>query len=170
MRGCRGHSVKQDDYYRLLEQTQPLRQMAGSRFGDELVSDAWHAFLTNRQPARNAVALLWHIAKRRLVDLHRRRQVRQRRFTSLQPGHDMFRRENDPSLCLMRSETSERVHAAVSRLGPKLREVIEAVRLNGETLRSYAERVGIPFETARTREKTAREHLGQMSDLRDLLD
>ncbi len=159
--------MNQHHYDPLLQQTQWVRRIGTSRLGDELVSDVWSAFVSNKQPARNPVALFRHIARKRLVDLHRRQQVLRRRFTSLQPGHDLSVRQNDPLRFLVRSETGERVRAAVSRLKPKHREVIEAT-LNGETLKSYAERMKIPFETARTRERKAREDLARDSELRRL--
>jgi len=100
----------------------------------------------------SAVGWLWTIAARRLVDAYRRRT----REANLPPtvfGPEIVPAAEDEAL---RDTVGDEMGAALRRLAPELRQVLQAMVLDGLTVRETAVLLGLPEGTVKTRARRAR--------------
>jgi RNA polymerase sigma-70 factor, ECF subfamily len=140
---------------------------------DELVAEVmqetylavWRAaasFGAARKPKQNlgagasaggsAVGWLWTIAARRLVDAFRRRA------RDAQPPHAAVAAAVVPAAEdeALRGTVGDEVGDALRRLAPELRQVLQAMVLDGLTVRETAVLLGVPEGTVKTRARRAR--------------
>ncbi|GAA3413833.1 RNA polymerase sigma factor [Streptosporangium vulgare] len=105
----------------------------------------------------DAAGWLWTIAMRRLVSVLRGRGARW-----IGQGHDLDEArstvESAEDLVLVRVEHGD-LDAAIRRLTPELRAVIQATVLDGLTVREAAHLLGVPEGTVKTRAMRARARL-----------
>jgi RNA polymerase sigma-70 factor (ECF subfamily) len=101
-----------------------------------------------------AVGWLWAVAARRLVDLFRREGRHRARVDAVAsqvmagaPGADET---------VLESTLSGDVGTALASLSPHLREVLQAMVLDGLSVRETAALLGIPEGTVKTRARSAR--------------
>lgn len=98
----------------------------------------------------SAVGWLWTIAARRLVDAFRRRAHHARPLPAAEPTAPAAEDE-----ALARSLGDE-VGDALRALAPELRQVLQAMVLDGLTVRETAVLLGVPEGTVKTRARRAR--------------
>jgi RNA polymerase sigma-70 factor (ECF subfamily) len=158
---ARGDRVAFDEFYR---RTSPwlvvrLRRRCAD---DELVADVmqetylavWRAAAAFAGPSigGSAVGWLWTIAARRLIDALRRRAredrpaVAQLRTTIAPAAEDE----------VLGAELDDAMGAALQRLSPDLLQVLQAMVLDGLTVRETAVLLGVPEGTVKTRARRAR--------------
>jgi RNA polymerase sigma-70 factor (ECF subfamily) len=100
----------------------------------------------------SAVGWVWTIAARRLVDALRRR-AREARvvpaalLAEVTPGADVE---------VVEPVLGDAIAAAVRRVSPELRQVLQAMVLDGLTVRETAVLLGVPEGTVKTRARRAR--------------
>jgi RNA polymerase sigma-70 factor, ECF subfamily len=105
----------------------------------------------------SAVGWIWTIAARRLVDALRRR-AREGRAAPLAPaalpagGRVAPAAEDEVLLATVGDEVGE----ALRRLAPELRQVLQALVLDGLSVRETAVLLGLPEGTVKTRARRAR--------------
>jgi RNA polymerase sigma-70 factor, ECF subfamily len=124
-----------------------MQRLGDAELAEQLVQDVmtrvWrHA--GRYDPSRGSVATwVFAIARTAAVDLHRRRR---RRPTPVPP-------EDTPSAVdeLDRLLQAELVRAALDRLSPEHREVLELAHLRGWTQAEIAQRLGLPVGTVKSR-------------------
>ncbi|MEV0053449.1 sigma-70 family RNA polymerase sigma factor [Saccharopolyspora shandongensis] len=104
-------------------------------------------------PSRSAAGWLWTIAMSRLIDVHRRRNVRIQPVG--EPVDSAITAESAEDEVLARAFSPE-LTSALHRLSPELRAVLQATVLDGRTVRETAELLGIPEGTVKTRARKAR--------------
>jgi RNA polymerase sigma-70 factor (ECF subfamily) len=100
----------------------------------------------------SAVGWLWTIAARRLVDAFRRRA----RDTALAPvptTEPVSPAAEDEALS---DVVGDEVGVALARLAPELRQVLQAMVVDGLTVRETAALLGVPEGTVKTRARRAR--------------
>lgn len=99
----------------------------------------------------SAVGWVWTIAARRLVDGLRRRAREARvvpaALAQVTPGADVE---------VLEPVLGDAIAAAVRRLSPELRQVLQAMVLDGLTVRETAVLLGVPEGTVKTRARRAR--------------
>jgi len=156
---ARGDRVAFDELYR---RTAPwLAVRLGRRCADdELVAEVmqetylavWRAAAAFAGAATggSAVGWLWTIAARRLIDALRRR-ARESRLPVL-PEPVVPAAEE----LVLRDVVGDEMGAALRRLAPELRQVLQAMVLDGLTVRETAVLLGIPEGTVKTRARRAR--------------
>jgi RNA polymerase sigma-70 factor (ECF subfamily) len=100
----------------------------------------------------SAVGWVWTIAARRLVDALRRRaqQARLPLAALVAPAARAAEEE------VLDAVLGDVMGAALSRLSPELRQVLEAMVLDGLTVRETAVLLGVPEGTVKTRARRAR--------------
>ena len=100
----------------------------------------------------SALGWLWTIAARRLVDAYRRRT----REAKLPPA--AFTPEVLPTAEdeVLRGTVGDEMGAALRRLAPELQAVLQAMVLDGLTVRETALLLGLPEGTVKTRARRAR--------------
>jgi RNA polymerase sigma-70 factor (ECF subfamily) len=100
----------------------------------------------------SAVGWIWTIAARRLVDAFRRRA----RETQVPPAAlfaaDVVAAEDE----VLAGTVGDALGEAVRRLAPELRQVLQAMVLDGLTVRETAVLLGVPEGTVKTRARRAR--------------
>ncbi|MCI0686208.1 MAG: sigma-70 family RNA polymerase sigma factor [Sporichthyaceae bacterium] len=100
-----------------------------------------------------AVGWVWTIAARRLVDaLRRRAREAQQLPPSALPALTVRAAEDE----VLDAELGDETGAALRRLAPELRQVLQAMVLDGLTVRETAVLVGVPEGTVKTRARRAR--------------
>ncbi|MEV0698682.1 sigma-70 family RNA polymerase sigma factor [Saccharopolyspora sp. NPDC050389] len=99
-----------------------------------------------------AVGWLWTIAARRLVDGFRR-QARHARVPAVTAEAASVPAAEDDALA---SEVGGTVGDALQRLAPELRQVLQAMVLDGLSVRETALLLGVPEGTVKTRARRAR--------------
>ncbi|WP_246269189.1 RNA polymerase sigma factor [Acrocarpospora macrocephala] len=99
--------------------------------------------------AGSAVGWVWTIAARRLVDALRKRA------REAQLPHAALTAPTAEDEALM-AELSDTMGAALCRLAPELRQVLQAMVLDGLTVRETAILLGVPEGTVKTRARRAR--------------
>ncbi|WP_306748655.1 RNA polymerase sigma factor [Saccharothrix yanglingensis] len=99
-----------------------------------------------------AVGWLWTIAARRLVDAFRRR-ARQDRAPDTSPTPAPAPAAEDEVLA---GALGDEVGGALRDLAPELRQVLQAMVLDGLTVRETAVLLGVPEGTVKTRARRAR--------------
>ncbi|MEV6229430.1 RNA polymerase sigma factor [Saccharopolyspora shandongensis] len=104
-------------------------------------------------PSRSVAGWLWTIATSRLIDAHRRRNVRIQPVG--EPVDSAITAESAEDEVLARALSPE-LTRALHRLSPELRAVLQATVLDGRTVRETAELLGIPEGTVKTRARKAR--------------
>ena len=98
----------------------------------------------------SAVGWLWTIAARRLVDAFRRRA---RDTTTPLTEEPVAPAAEDEALS---DVVGDEVGVALSRLAPELRQVLQAMVVDGLTVRETATLLGVPEGTVKTRARRAR--------------
>jgi RNA polymerase sigma-70 factor (ECF subfamily) len=100
----------------------------------------------------SALGWLWTIASRRLVDAFRRRG---RDASALRPAivEPVVAAAEDTALEAM---VGDPMWSALQRLAPELRQVLQAMVLDGLTVRETAVLLGVPEGTVKTRARRAR--------------
>ncbi|EWC58078.1 RNA polymerase ECF-subfamily sigma factor [Actinokineospora spheciospongiae] len=96
-----------------------------------------------------AVGWLWAIAARRLVDAFRRRARQER---PLPPAEPVPAAEDE----VLAGTFDDAVGGALRDLAPDLRQVLQAMVLDGLTVRETAVLLGVPEGTVKTRARRAR--------------
>jgi RNA polymerase sigma-70 factor, ECF subfamily len=99
-----------------------------------------------------AVGWLWTIAARRLVDAFRRR-ARESRPPPGALGPPVVPAAED---VVVRAALDDPMGAALRELAPELRQVLQALVLDGLTVRETAVLLGVPEGTVKTRARRAR--------------
>jgi RNA polymerase sigma-70 factor, ECF subfamily len=100
-----------------------------------------------------AVGWVWTIAARRLVDaLRRRARQAQLPLAALLPAPAAPAAEDE----VLDSVLGDAMGAALRRLSPDLRQVLQAMVLDGLTVRETAVLLGVPEGTVKTRARRAR--------------
>jgi RNA polymerase sigma-70 factor (ECF subfamily) len=97
----------------------------------------------------SAVGWLWTIAARRLVDAFRRRA---RDSAPVGPEPTSPAAEDEA----LAGVVGDEVGAALARLAPELRQVLQAMVVDGLTVRETATLLGLPEGTVKTRARRAR--------------
>jgi RNA polymerase sigma-70 factor, ECF subfamily len=100
----------------------------------------------------SAVGWLWTIAARRLVDAFRRR-ARDAQAPHAAVAAAVVPAAEDEAL---RGTVGDEVGDALRRLAPELRQVLQAMVLDGLTVRETAVLLGVPEGTVKTRARRAR--------------
>jgi RNA polymerase sigma-70 factor (ECF subfamily) len=98
----------------------------------------------------SAVGWLWTIAARRLVDAFRRRA---REARSPQTPMPVVPGADDE---MLRATLGDPLGEALRRLAPELREVLQAMVLDGLSVRETSVLLGVPEGTVKTRARRAR--------------
>jgi RNA polymerase sigma-70 factor (ECF subfamily) len=127
---------------------------------DELVADVmqetylavWRAApaLAGVAAGGTAVGWLWTIAARRLVDAYRRR-ARDCRPLPVRPQPAAPAEDE-----ALRDTVGDAIGDALHRLAPELRQVLQALVLDGLTVREASVFLGLPEGTIKTRARRAR--------------
>jgi RNA polymerase sigma-70 factor (ECF subfamily) len=99
-----------------------------------------------------AVGWVWTIAARRLVDALRRRAREGRLPNAALAAPDAPAAEDQ----VLAAVLDEGVGAALRQLSPELRQVLQAMVLDGLTVRETAVLLGVPEGTVKTRARRAR--------------
>lgn len=102
----------------------------------------------------DVAAWIWGIAIRRLIDLLRRQEVRER--ITVPEAVDLGRPVEDAALSGLEHGDFA---GALAQLSPELRAVLEATVLDGLTTREASTLLGIPVGTVKTRAMRARAQL-----------
>jgi RNA polymerase sigma-70 factor, ECF subfamily len=97
-----------------------------------------------------AVGWLWTIAARRLVDAFRRRARDTARPLAEEPVAPAAEDE------ALSDVVGDEVGVALARLAPELRQVLQAMVVDGLTVRETATLLGVPEGTVKTRARRAR--------------
>jgi RNA polymerase sigma-70 factor (ECF subfamily) len=100
----------------------------------------------------SAVGWLWTIAARRLVDALRRRSRDARAPHAALPMPPAPPAEDE----VLGTVLGDEIGAALNRLAPELRQVLQAMVLDGLTVRETAVLLGVPEGTVKTRARRAR--------------
>jgi len=100
----------------------------------------------------SALGWLWTIAARRLVDAYRRR-TREANLPPAAFGPEIVPAVEDE---VLRDAVGDEMGAALRRLAPELRQVLQAMVLDGLTVRETAVLLGLPEGTVKTRARRAR--------------
>jgi RNA polymerase sigma-70 factor (ECF subfamily) len=100
----------------------------------------------------SAAAWLWTIAARRLVDAFRRRGHAAEPIVRAVPELPARSAEEE----VLEGHLDERLAAGLSRLSPELCEVLQAMVLDGLSVRETSLLLGIPEGTVKTRARRAR--------------
>ena len=100
----------------------------------------------------SAVGWLWTIAARRLVDAFRRRA----RDSQAPAGAAGEQTVPGAEELVLGAEVGDELGAALRRLAPELRAVLQAMVLDGLTVRETSVLLGIPEGTVKTRARRAR--------------
>jgi RNA polymerase sigma-70 factor, ECF subfamily len=105
----------------------------------------------------SAVGWVWTIAARRLVDALRR-QARQGRTAGLPAAALPSHRQVAPAAEdeVLGATVGDEVGEALRRLAPELRQVLEALVLDGLSVRETSVLLGVPEGTVKTRARRAR--------------
>ena len=111
---------------------------------------AAHAF-AGATTGGTAVGWLWTIAARRLVDAFRRRAHHAVPPTAAAPEPATAAEEE-----VLATLVGDEVGDALRRLAPELRQVLQAMVLDGLTVRETAVLLGVPEGTVKTRARRAR--------------
>ena len=98
----------------------------------------------------SAVGWLWTIAARRLVDAFRRRAKDSAVPLAAEPVAPAAEDE------ALSDVVGDRVGVALDRLAPELRQVLQAMVVDGLTVRETAALLGVPEGTVKTRARRAR--------------
>jgi RNA polymerase sigma-70 factor (ECF subfamily) len=98
----------------------------------------------------SAVGWLWTIASHRLVDVFRR-QARQAELPPQVPPHAPAAEE-----VALAGTVGHELGAALDTLAPELRDVLQAMVLDGLSVRETAVLLGVPEGTVKTRARRAR--------------
>ncbi|TWD80806.1 RNA polymerase sigma-70 factor (ECF subfamily) [Kribbella amoyensis] len=118
----------------------------------------WHgADRYREQSGADVAGWLWRIGQRRLVDALRRTGARDRLWRVLRgrPSKDEPSAEDQVLLGVEHGDLG----AALDRLPPELRAVLQATVLDGLTTREAAALLGVPPGTVKTRAMRARREL-----------
>ncbi len=99
-----------------------------------------------------AVGWLWTIAARRLVDALRRRARDAKAAVAALPARDVPAAEDE----VVDAVLGDAMGTALRRLSPDLRQVLQAMVLDGLTVRETAVLLGVPEGTVKTRARRAR--------------
>lgn len=137
-----------------------LHRCSDQQLVEEAIQDTFVAVWSSADRWRSdgpVAAWLWGIAMRRLTDLLRRHgdDPAIRRTSAI----DQRRTVPSAEDVVLAQLQFAPVKAHVDALPPREREVLEAVILDGLTLREAATALGIPPGTAKTRLRTARQRL-----------
>jgi RNA polymerase sigma-70 factor (ECF subfamily) len=100
----------------------------------------------------SAVGWLWTIAARRLVDAFRRRARDDRVAPAAMPERTVPAAED----VVLQGSVGDELGEALRRLAPELRQVLQAMVLDGLTVRETAVLLGVPEGTVKTRARRAR--------------
>ena len=100
----------------------------------------------------SAVGWVWTIAARRLVDALRRRARQAQLPLAALPAAAAPAAEDE----VLDAELGDAMGAALRRLSPDLRQVLQATVLDGLTVRETAVLLGLPEGTVKTRARRAR--------------
>lgn len=114
----------------------------------------WRAAATFAESAveGSAVGWMWTIAARRLVDAFRRRAREANNPLWTQPVPVVPAAEDE----VLQATVGDTVGDALRQLAPELRQVLQAMVLDGLTVRETAVLLGIPEGTVKTRARRAR--------------
>ncbi|GAA2819236.1 RNA polymerase sigma factor [Saccharopolyspora taberi] len=104
-------------------------------------------------PEGSAAAWLWTVASSRLIDAFRRQGARVR--PAGEPAESALVAASAEDEALRRTMSPE-LTAALERLPPDLRAVLQSTVLDGRTTRETAALLGIPEGTVKTRARKAR--------------
>ncbi len=119
---------------------------------DDVVQDVFVAVWTGAargDEIRDVPGWLWRIGQRRLIDVQRKQGARHRLF-------GLLKRERPAEDAVLAGVPSAELTAALDRLSPEHRQVIDASVLGGLTMEQIAARLGIPVGTVKTRVMRAR--------------
>lgn len=100
----------------------------------------------------SAVGWVWTIAARRLVDAYRRRARDAYLPSALEPVAAMPAAEDEA----LQATFGDEMGQALRQLAPELRQVLQAMVLDGLTVRETALLLGLPEGTVKTRARRAR--------------
>lgn len=106
----------------------------------------------------SAAGWIWTVASSRLVDAHRRRAARPKEVTEVLPDTVTVVSAEDGALA---AQVDDRLTAALARLSPELRAVLQATVLDGLSMRETSVLLGVPEGTIKTRAMRARRILRQ---------
>jgi RNA polymerase sigma-70 factor (ECF subfamily) len=133
-----------------------LARKADPESARDILHDAFFKACANldaMEPIRDLAAWLWRCAAYALLDLWRSRK-RRGPESGLDGLEAVFAAPyGEPALEAERGELAHALELALSRLPREQREVIEALCLRGETLRSMAERTGLSIDTIASRKR-----------------
>lgn len=115
----------------------------------------WRAASSYKGPDRSG-AWLWTIATNRLVDAHRRRAARARTVSA--PSDDLIVARSAEDDVLVATYDAD-LAAALDRLSPELRAILQATVLDGLSVRETAVLLNIPEGTVKSRADRARRQL-----------
>jgi RNA polymerase sigma-70 factor, ECF subfamily len=103
----------------------------------------------------SAAGWIWTIAARRLVDAYRRRGRRAEVLVDAVPEAPSPSAEEEA----LSAEFEDRLATELARLSPELSEVLQAMALDGLSVRETSVLLGIPDGTVKTRARRARRAL-----------
>jgi RNA polymerase sigma-70 factor (ECF subfamily) len=124
---------------------------------DDVVQDVFVAVWSGTargDEIRDVPGWLWRIGQRRLADMGRKRGAWQRLQGLLQ--RERSRHELSAEDTVLGGLPSADLAAALGRLSPEHRQVIDASVLRGMTMQQISARLGIPIGTVKTRVMRAR--------------
>jgi RNA polymerase sigma-70 factor (ECF subfamily) len=100
----------------------------------------------------SAVGWLWTIAARRLIDAFRRRARQTQIPPAAMPAETVPAAEDE----VLHATLGDEMGDALRRLAPELRQVLQAMVLDGLTVRETSVLLGVPEGTVKTRARRAR--------------
>jgi RNA polymerase sigma-70 factor (ECF subfamily) len=160
-RTARGERAAFDELYRRTAPWLAVR-LARRCADDEIVAEVmqdtylavWRAAgaFAGAAVGGSAVGWLWTIAARRLVDAFRRRARDARVPVAATPPETAPAAEDE----VMHATLGDEVGDALRRLAPELRQVLQAMVLDGLTVRETSVLLGVPEGTVKTRARRAR--------------
>lgn len=110
----------------------------------------------------SAAGWIWMVASSRLLDLHRRRAARPREVADVPiDAGKVASAEESAEESVLAALYDDRLVAALGRLSPELRAVLQATVLDGLTTRETSVLLGVPEGTIKTRALRARRILRQ---------
>jgi|SRR5690625_2131839 len=115
----------------------------------------WRA-AASYQGSEQSGGWVWSIATRRLIDAHRRRMARPRMVE--EPEDDVITSPSAEEEALVTSYDAP-LSAALGRLSPELRAVLQATLLDGLSVRETAVLLDVPEGTVKSRAMRARRQL-----------
>ena len=143
---------------------------------DEIVQDSWaslHAARTGYEPVAGFRTYLYQIARNRLTDLLRQKQMASTDAAAQENGEEPLSQLDDtpheslsPEAVLEKKQRIAHLHKAIRALPNEQKEALVLQQFNGLSLEEIAQVTDVPLETVKSRLRYAMQKLRtQLQDL-----